>query len=171
MARRNAREYLAAAKAVYEQKTTLEQAARAGDPEAAVNLGLFWARGTRQHMRRRARAAYEQAMGSGHPEWAPAAAFHLGNLLRQDGDTAGARAAYEQAIESGDVARARSMFEFAVTSGPPARAAPAAYTLGRIREELGDLDGARAAYQDAIDSGDPEPAKLAAARLARLTPS
>ena len=63
MARRSAREYLAEAKAVYERRTALEQAAKAGDPEAALNLGLLWASVIRPHMRHRARAAFEQEIG------------------------------------------------------------------------------------------------------------
>jgi predicted negative regulator of RcsB-dependent stress response len=39
---------------------------------------------------------------SGHDRAAPAAALGLGDALMQAGDTAGAEAAYQQAIDSGD---------------------------------------------------------------------
>jgi predicted negative regulator of RcsB-dependent stress response len=48
-----------------------------------------------------ARAAYQQAIDSGHPDEAPRAAVGLGNLLGDQGDVAGARAAYQRAIDSG----------------------------------------------------------------------
>jgi hypothetical protein len=41
------------------------------------------------------------AIDSGHETWAPAAWGDLGDLLREQGDAAGARAAYQQAIDSG----------------------------------------------------------------------
>ena len=46
-------------------------------------------------------AAYQRAIDSGHPEWAPAAARDLGNLLWRQGDVAGARAAFQRAIAFG----------------------------------------------------------------------
>ena len=61
-----------------------------------------------------ARAAYQQAIDSGHPDQAPAAAFNLGNMLEQREDFAGARAAYQQAIDSGHTdgaARARAALD------------------------------------------------------------
>ncbi len=50
-----------------------------------------------------ARAAYQQAIGSGHIEWAPKAAINLGTLLAQQEDVTGARIAYQQAIGSGHI--------------------------------------------------------------------
>jgi hypothetical protein len=47
------------------------------------------------------RAAYEQAIASGHPEQMPRAAVNLGMLLQGRGDVAGARAAYQLAVDSG----------------------------------------------------------------------
>ena len=46
-----------------------------------------------------ARAAYQQAIDSGHPAAAPMARVRLGLLLAGQGDVAGARAAYQQAID------------------------------------------------------------------------
>jgi tetratricopeptide (TPR) repeat protein len=48
----------------------------------------------------RARFVAEQVIASSHPELAPVAMVFLGNLLAEQGDLAGARAAYEQAVAS-----------------------------------------------------------------------
>ena len=104
MTRGSPREYIGAVKAEVEQKTTLEQAVRSGDPEAAVNLGLFWAR---RNARRRARAAFEFAVGSGPPARAAPAVYWLGRIREERGDLDGARAAYQHAIESGGPELAR----------------------------------------------------------------
>ena len=93
-----------------------------------------------------ARAAYQQAIDSGHADRAPQAAVNLGVLLEEQGDVAGARAAYQQAIDSGH-----------------ADVAPmAAVGLGELLKEQGDVAGARAAYQQAIDSGHADAAPMAA---------
>jgi len=47
-----------------------------------------------------ARAAYQQAIDSGHADWAPRAAYHLGVLLTGQDEVDGARAALQQAIDS-----------------------------------------------------------------------
>ena len=43
----------------------------------------------------------QQAIDSGHPDYAPMAANNLGVLLADQGDIEGAKAAYQQAIDSG----------------------------------------------------------------------
>jgi Flp pilus assembly protein TadD len=48
-----------------------------------------------------ARAAYQRAIDSGHPDVAPRAARNLGLLLQAQGDVQGAREAYQRAIDSG----------------------------------------------------------------------
>jgi predicted negative regulator of RcsB-dependent stress response len=48
-----------------------------------------------------ARAAYQLAIDSRHPDWAPRAAVNLGIVLSRQGDVEGARAAYQLAIDSG----------------------------------------------------------------------
>jgi hypothetical protein len=116
---------------------------------AAVNLGQLLAR---QGDVQGATAAYRQAVESGHPDAAPAAAFYLGVLLAGQGDVQGARAAYRQAIES----------------GYPDAAPMAAVNLGQLLAEQGDVQGARAAYRQAIDSGHPDAAPAAAFYLRRL---
>jgi hypothetical protein len=46
-----------------------------------------------------ARARYEPAIAFGHREWTSWAAFNLGALLEDLGDTGAATAAYRQAVE------------------------------------------------------------------------
>jgi tetratricopeptide (TPR) repeat protein len=48
-----------------------------------------------------ARAAYQQAIDSGHHERAPMAAVGLALMLEEQGEVEGARAAFQQAIDSG----------------------------------------------------------------------
>ena len=48
-----------------------------------------------------AKAAYQQAIDSGHADAAPQAVVNLGILLERQGDAEGAKAAYQQAIDSG----------------------------------------------------------------------
>ena len=125
-----------------------------------------------------ARAAYQQAIDSGHADAAPMAAVNLGELLAEQGDADGAKAAYQQAIDSGhadaaptaavnlgellaeqgDADGARAAYQQAIDSGHADAAPTAAVYLGELLAEQGDADGARAAYQQAIDSGHPDEA-------------
>ena len=86
-----------------------------------------------------------------HPDPAPKA-NNLGLQLAEQGDVAGARAAYQRAIDSGHV-----------EWGPLA-----ALNLGLLLDVQGDVAGARAAYQRAIDSGHAEWATMAAVNLGVL---
>ncbi|HEY5016266.1 MAG TPA: Swt1 family HEPN domain-containing protein, partial [Streptosporangiaceae bacterium] len=135
-----------------------------------------------------ARAAYQQAIDSGHADAAPLAACSLGRLLDNQGDLAGAHAAYQQAIDSGhrqagpraagyfgallarqgDVTGARAAYQLAIDSAEPDVAPWAASNLGDLLAEQGDVAGARAAYQLAIDSGHHDAAPLAASGLGDL---
>jgi tetratricopeptide (TPR) repeat protein len=120
---------------------------------------------------------------------APKSALGLGLMLEEQGDVAGARTAYQQAIDSGhpeqapkaayslgrllltergDVAGARTAYQQAIDSGHPDAAPMAAYGLGLLLEEQGNVAGARAAYQQAIDSGHPDAAPMAAVNLGVL---
>jgi Flp pilus assembly protein TadD len=83
-----------------------------------------------------ARAAYQKAIDSGHPDYASGAANNLGVLLARWGDEAGARAAFQKAIDSDH----------------PRYASEAANNLGVLLNKSGDQAGARAAFQKAIDS-------------------
>jgi tetratricopeptide (TPR) repeat protein len=91
-----------------------------------------------------AKAAYRQAIDSGHSDEAPKAAVNLGALLHDEGNAEGAKAAYRQVIHSGHPA-----------------APIAAVNLAAILKEQGDLEGAKAAYRKAIDSGDAEMSAIA----------
>jgi trypsin-like peptidase/tetratricopeptide repeat protein len=116
---------------------------------------------------------------------APAAANNLGLLLAEQGDVAGARAAFERAIESGhpeyapmaarnlgvlaekqtDVAGARAAFGWVILSGHAEQAPVAAIHLGALLAGQGDVEGARAAFERAILSGHAERAPAAAIHL------
>ncbi len=99
-------------------------------------------------------------------------ANNLGLQLAEQGDVAGARAAYQLAIDSDhhdqapraafnlgvllaekDVAGARAAYQRAIDSGHAEWAPMAARNLGLLLSEHHDVAGARAAYQRAIDSG------------------
>ena len=103
------------------------------------------------------------------------AAVELGVLLEEQGDVAGAKAAYQGAIDSGhaDVAPlaavnlgalleaggcggAEAAYQRAIDSGHADAAPMAAVNLGVLLERQGDVVGAKAAYQQAIDSGHPD---------------
>jgi len=119
---------------------------------------------------------------------APRAAFRLGLPLAEHGDTAGDRAAFQQAIDSGDadaaataafdlgllladegdMAGARTAYQQAIDSAHPEHAPKAAFNLGLLLADQGDMAGARTAYQQAIDSGRPEHAPKAAANFGLL---
>ena len=132
-----------------------------------------------------ARAAYQQAIDSRHPEHAPAAAFRLGLLLGQHGDWAGAQAAYWYAANSGHpehappaarnlghlfkrqgrFRQAREAYELAIHSGHPDVAPWSMVYLGNLLVHYRNPEGARACYQAAAESGHPEAARQAAKRL------
>jgi TolA-binding protein len=97
-----------------------------------------------------ARAA-DRAIDKDHPEEA-SEANNLGLQLAEQGDVAGARAAFQRAIDSGHADQAPM----------------AAWNLGVLLAEQGDVAGARTAFQRAIDSGHAEWAPKAAASLRRL---
>jgi tetratricopeptide (TPR) repeat protein len=116
--------------------------------EAGVRLaGLLAAQ--RESSRKRAQRLYQQAIDSGHEDFAPAAAFGLGILLEELEETSRVREAYEQAIAFGHR-------EFA---------ARAAYNLGIFLERLEDLDTSKEAYEQAIAFGHPEVTSWAALKL------
>jgi tetratricopeptide (TPR) repeat protein len=120
---------------------------------------------------------------SGHTGAMPLAAFHLGGLLKEQGDVKGAKTAYQQATystntyvvakahvstaelleEQGDVGGAKAAYQRAIDSGDTGCAPLAQLFLGGMLRELGDLEGVEGAYQQAIDSGH---TRTHAARLA-----
>jgi len=154
-------------------------------PGAANNLGVLL---EEQGDLEGAKAAWQRAIDSGHPEAAPGAAYNLGVLLEEQGDLEGAKAAWQRAIDSGhadqapraarnlgvllqkqgDLAGAKAAYQRAIDSGHPEAAPKAAYNLGVLLEEQGDLAGAKAAYQRAIASDHAEAAPMAAYNLGLL---
>jgi tetratricopeptide (TPR) repeat protein len=122
------------------------------------------------------------------PEQAPSTAFVLGVLLHNQGDVDGAKAAYQQAIDSGNpdyapgaafylgnmlrdqgnAAAAKAAYRQAVESGHLDEAPKAAVNLGAMLRDQGDADGAKAAFQRAVDSGHPEAAPMALLNLGVL---
>ncbi|HEY3871860.1 MAG TPA: hypothetical protein VGM10_26090, partial [Actinocrinis sp.] len=91
----------------------------------------------------------QATIATGDPQMAPKAAYNLAGLLKQWGDAAGMRQAYQLAAASGHS-----------TYAPKAQ-----FHLGLQLYAAGDVAGARSAYQAAIDSGDPAMAPRAQARL------
>jgi tetratricopeptide (TPR) repeat protein len=80
------------------------------------------------------------------------AAVRLGELLEKQGNVAGARVAFQRALDSGHT-----------------EAAPkAAVSLGELLEKQGDVAGALAAFQWALDSGHVTWAPQAANSLKRI---
>jgi tetratricopeptide (TPR) repeat protein len=116
--------------------------------EAAVRLaGLLAAQ--RENSWNRAQRLYQQAIDSGHENFAPAAAFGLGILLEELEETSRAQESYVQAI----------------ASGHPEFAALAAYNLGVLLERLEDLDRSKESYEQAIAFGHPDVTCWAALKL------
>ena len=165
--------------------TAFSKAAASENAPAALALGLVLAeRGDFED----ARAAYQQAIDSGHLDYEPMAAFNLGIMLAERGDFEGARAAYQQAIDSGhadhapaaavalgimlaergDFEGARAAYQQAIDSGHADHAPAAAVALGILLAKRGDFEGARAAYRQAIDSGHADHASKAAVNLGLL---
>ncbi|MGK8502004.1 tetratricopeptide repeat protein [Nocardia asiatica] len=154
-------------------------------PDLAFDLG-------KMHRRRNdvvaAREAFQIAIASGHPNWAPLAAAELGGLLSAAGDKPAAEGAYHVAVDSGhedaapraaynlglllaergDIAAAEAMYERAAESGHPDAAPRAWINLGYSRAKRGDSDAARTAYEHAIGAGPGDIARLALSNLAYL---
>jgi hypothetical protein len=133
------------------------------------------------------RARYEEAITHRWYQEAGSRALPLGRLLAEYGDVAGARAAYQLAIDShpdigpraaaylgqmlagqGDVAGARAAYLKAMDSGHLVMAGWAAWQLGQLLAGQGDVAGARACYQKAMKSGNRDAAAQAAANLGLL---
>jgi tetratricopeptide (TPR) repeat protein len=128
------------------------------------------------------------AVAADHSEAAPKAAYHLGLLQQEQGELEGARASYQQAIDSsdaewapvaavnlgillvkrGDLEGAKAAYQRAMDSGHPEWSIIAALDLWGPVGEQEDFEGARAFYQQIIDSGNPDWAPLAAYNLGIL---
>jgi CHAT domain-containing protein/Tfp pilus assembly protein PilF len=110
------------------------------------------------------------------PDKAPLAIFNRGLELADQGDVEGAKAAFQNAIDSnfpemrgkaayalGLMLKSQNDFEGAMVAWQKAAAsddvemAPMAeWSLASLLEEKGDIEGAKAAYQRAIDSNHPD---------------
>jgi tetratricopeptide (TPR) repeat protein len=70
--------------------------------------------------------------------------------------------------EQGDLAGAVAAFEMVIGTGHPGQAPVAAFNVGALLEAMGDLDGAIDAYRRAIDFRDPDQGPKAAVNLGNL---
>ena len=142
------------------------------DAEASELVAIGYAAEVTYHRTETAIQALRAAASSAQYDVAPTAACNLGILLAEQGDVAGARAAYQQAIDSGhedwapiaaeklggllkqqgDVVGARAAYQQVIDSGDIYWGSLAATHLGDLLAEQGDMAGAKAAYQQAIDS-------------------
>jgi len=122
------------------------------DADASELVGIGYAAEVTYHRTETAIRAFRTVSSSGQDKPARIAALVLGLLLQEQGDADGARAAYQQAIDSGHADYVPR----------------AAFGLGVLLQEQGDAAGARAAYQQAIGSGHSDVAPVAARNLARL---
>ncbi|MFS4092491.1 tetratricopeptide repeat protein [Streptomyces sp. AF1A] len=134
---------------------------------------------------------YRQVLAEDDPIGTPLAGLNLGMILRDEGDLAGARSAYERALtcctahgdptgmhgevagrlgtvlaDLGERRAAQRMFEVAVDSGHRHAKPRALMWLGDLKHEDGDIAGAVAAYRGAIDAEDPALAAAARFKLA-----
>ncbi|MER5689339.1 tetratricopeptide repeat protein [Streptomyces sp. NPDC002205] len=134
---------------------------------------------------------YRQVLAEDDPIGTPLAGLNLGMILRDEGDLAGARSAYERALtcctahgdptgmhgevaghlgavlaDLGERGAAQRMFEVAVDSGHRYAKPRALVWLGDLKHEDGDVAGAMAAYRGAIDAEDSALAAAARFKLA-----
>jgi tetratricopeptide (TPR) repeat protein len=146
------------------------QAEAASSPPAEADFTLAKELVNRQELFG-ARAAYQRAIDSGHPEWAPRATLALADLLWiHEDDEAGGRAIYQRMIDSEDpewAPRATLALGHVLESkyddaSVVDRSPGAVDSLGRL------LAGVRDAYQTAADSGHAEVAPEAAYHLGYL---
>lgn len=93
-----------------------------------------------------------EAVIQSEDRYSPAAAVELGDMLKDRGDTQGAK----------------DLFVFAIKSNDADQAPMAAFLLGRLLELEGDNNGAISAYEFALKTKHPDEAPLAGAFLATL---
>jgi tetratricopeptide (TPR) repeat protein len=138
--------------------------------------------------RKRAQKLYQQAIDSGHEEFAPAAAFGLGALFEEWNQLSKAQEAYGHALESEhpefaswaaynlgilfermeEPHRAKATYEHAISLGHPQITSWAALNLGDLLARLEDLKGAVQAYELLVFLRNPELASAGALKAARL---
>jgi len=133
------------------------QAIRSADPgvaaEALTGLGeAHRAHGDYQA----ARDVLEEAIATGHRDWAPRAMMMLGNMLE---------------YQLHDYDGARAMFQAAIGTGHPECGPEAMFLLAHLLHRTGDDDGAQAAYQHLAQFAPAGHRGLALNQLARLAQS
>ncbi|HEX2148824.1 MAG TPA: tetratricopeptide repeat protein, partial [Actinomycetota bacterium] len=140
---------------LYDAQRAWCEAVEADRKEEAIEAGLRLAgllAAEKESARRQAQTLYRQTIESGHPEFAPAAAFGLGALLEERNEIPGAVEAYRKAL-------AFKHSEFAPW---------AAYNLGILMEKLGRMDAAEEVFQRAIALGHPDLTSWSALKLGDL---
>jgi tetratricopeptide (TPR) repeat protein len=119
-------------------RTAWEQCIAIGDPDGTPRAMTGLA-GILQHQlgdRDGARAMFQAAFDTGHPEHAAPAMLLLGILLERSGDGDGALAAFQRAADA----------------APPGRRGNALYQLADLLERRGDAAGAKAVWRQVIDT-------------------
>ena len=96
-----------------------------------------------------------RTVAGGSSRYSPEASFNLGALLEEQGDTEGARGAYQRAIDSGHSEHAPR----------------AEIMLGKLLKKQGDAEGERAAWERAADSRHPKYAPRAEIALGNCSKS
>ena len=153
----------------------LRRRAAGGDVQALADLGdLLCSAGDMAG----GRAAFQDAIGTGHSTWAPEAMMRLGHWLSMRGDHDGALAAYQQAIDSGradlaghawfsvgrllcrqgDLGRAKPVLQRLIDSQDPDWSGPALTEMIKVLRDEDDIDGLRAAARAAAETGNPDAA-------------
>jgi tetratricopeptide (TPR) repeat protein len=85
-----------------------------------------------------ARGVWQEAIATGHRDWAPRAMMMLGSMLE---------------YQLGDYDAARAMFQAAIATGHPQSGPKAMFQLAHLLQRTGDDDGAQATYQQLAESG------------------
>lgn len=129
--------------------------ANQGDPSgcAAFRRG---AKLVRREDHAGAKAAYQEAINGGDPEYGPRSSLALAELLQRNGELGAARDCYQAAIDSGHVEVA------------PAAALALGLMLADIPDNQQAIDDALVAFQRAAESDHPQHAPYAALMLTLL---
>jgi tetratricopeptide (TPR) repeat protein len=160
-------------------RTVFGQAVDSGDPdvvgEALIELARLLKGSLADYTA--ARAAYLQAVATGHPRWAPTAKLCLAGLTAYQGDLDGARRVFEEMMDHespywaecaavtlasilnhrGDTAGEKAAYWRAVNSGTGKWAAHALVNLVHILTWADhDLEGVRAVYRRGVETGNPD---------------
>jgi Tfp pilus assembly protein PilF len=176
---------------LYDAQRAWCEAVEAGRKEESIESGLRLAgllAAEKESARLQAQTLYRQAIESGHPDFAPAAAFGLGALLEERNEIPQAIEAYETALASahpefapwaaynlgivlektGRTAEARERLEKAISLGHPDLTSWAALKLGDLAAEHGEPERALEAYRLTTSLRHPECASVGALSAARL---